>query len=42
MVAEVGRYWAEVRGGKEDEENEDDLRLILANNLHDTGCRFSS
>lgn len=41
MVAEVGRYWAEVRGGKEDE-NEDDLRLILANNLHDTECRFSS
>lgn len=41
MVAEVGRYWAEVRGGKEDE-NEDDLRLILANNLHDLECRFSS
>lgn len=42
MVAEVGCYWAEVRGGKKDGENENDLRLILANNLHDPKCRFSS
>lgn len=42
MVAEVGCYWAEVRGGKNDGENENDLRLILANNFHDLKCRFSS